>query len=226
MLGRLRTTMQPLGAIAALICALGLALPGASHAAPPDGPGTDDVSAQPCNDVCKAYMAWSDRVAAKLHPSSTVAQTTAQDGKPAGQMVHHHAAKSRQPSLNSFARLPVRRDATAQSAETAQAVVAPSRPVDGITDRFPTTAGFVSALLAGAAGAANDAPDSPIVSVTEVTPATRAGGAIDATSTIDATVRGPDMQFAVSLCLALCLLAALVVWGWSRARTQTPRVLR
>jgi hypothetical protein len=173
--------------------------------------GTDDASQQPCNDVCKAYMAWSDRVSAQLHPSP-VAQTAVPDGKPAGQMVHRRASRTRQPGLNAFAQFPVRRNATAQSAETAQAVVAPSRPLDGIADRFPTTAGFVTALLAGPAGATNEAPDSTVVPVTDAIPVT------PGTGPIDATAGGVDMQFTVSLALALCLLSALVVWGWGRTR--------
>ena len=213
MMGRLRSTIPTLGATAVLLCALGLAAPGTSHAAPPNGPATNDVSSQPCNDVCKAYMAWSDRLSAKLRPSPPVAQTAVPDGKPAGRAIHHVASRTRQPGLNAFAQFPVRRRATAQPAETAQAEVVPPRPVDGIADRFPTTAGFVTALLASTAGATNDAPESRIVSVTDAIPATRG------TRTIDATAGGADMQFVVSLCLVLCALSVLLVWGWSRART-------
>jgi hypothetical protein len=213
MMNRLRSTTQTLGAAAALICALSLAAaaPSPSYAAASNVSGTDDASQQPCNDVCKAYMAWSDRVSAQLRPSSPLAQAAVPDGKPAGQMVHRRASRTRQPSLSSFAQFPVRRNA-AQSAETAQAVVAPSRPLEGIADRFPTTAGFVTALLTGPAGATNEAPDSTVVPATDAILATRA------TSPIDATAGGVDMQFTVSLFLALCLLSALVFWGWGRTR--------
>jgi hypothetical protein len=215
MMNRLRSTTQTLGAAAAFICALSLAAaaaPSPLYAAASTVSGTDDASQQPCNDVCRAYMAWSDRVSAQLRPSSPVAQTAVPDGKPAGQMVHRRASRTRQPSLNSFAQFPVRRSATAQSAETAQAVVGPSRPLDGIADRFPTTAGFVTALLAGPAGATNEAPDSTVVPVADAIPATQG------TSTTDATAGGVDMQFLVSLFLALCILSALVFWGWGRTR--------
>jgi len=214
MMGRLRSTMQTLGAIAALLSALSLAGPSTSHAAESMMSGTDDVSQPPCNDVCKDYMAWSDRVSAKLHPSSTAAQSAFHDGKPAGQMVRRRASGTRQPGLNSFAQFPVRRVATPRSAETAQAVVASSRPLDGIADRFPTTAGFVTALLAGTAGASNEVPDSTVVPVSDAIPATRG------TSTIDAPAGGVDMQFLVSLFLAL-ILSALVFWVWLRGRTQS-----
>jgi ABC-type Na+ efflux pump permease subunit len=117
--------------------------------------------------------------------------------------------------LNSFAQFPVRRDATARSAATAPAEVAPSGAVEGIAERFPTTAGFVTALLASTASATNDAPESPVVSVTNAIPATRG------TSTIDDGAGGLDLRFAMSLLLALCVLSALVLWGWSRSRTQS-----
>jgi hypothetical protein len=211
MMGRLRSTMQTLGAIAALLSALSLAGPSTLHAAESTMSGTDDTGT-PCNDVCKAYMAWSDRVSAKLHPSSPVAQAAVHDGKPAGQMVRRRASGTRQPGLNSFAQFPGRRDATPRSAETAQAVVASSRPLDGIADRFPTTAGFVSALLAGT-GASNDPPDSTVVPVSDTIPATRG-------TSIDAPAGGVDMQFVVSLFLAL-ILSGLVVWVWLRDRTPS-----
>src|SRR3954454_17380267 len=166
MIGRLRSTMQALGAAAAFVCALSLAGPSTSHAAPPNVTGTNDVGGQPCNDVCKAYLAWSDRVSAMLHPSPPEAQTAVHDAKPARQVVPHRASGTRQRGLNSFAQFPVRRDATARSAATAPAEVAPSGAVEGIAERFPTTAGFVTALLASTASATNDAPESPVVSVT------------------------------------------------------------
>jgi len=214
MMGRLRSTMQTLGAIAALLSALSLAGPSTSHAAESTMSGTDDTGTPPCNDVCKAYMAWSDGVSAKLHPSSPVAQAAVHDGRPAGQMVRRRVSGTRQPGLNSFAQLPGRRDATPRSAETAQAVVASSRPLDGIADRFPTTAGFVSALLAGTAGASNEAPDSTVVPVSDTIPATRGG------TGIDAPAGGVDMQFVVSLFLAL-ILSGLVVCVWLRGRTPS-----
>jgi hypothetical protein len=204
-----------------VVCALSLAGLGATHAAPPKLSATDAAGRQPCNDVCKAYMAWSDRVSAMLHPS-TVPQSTVHDAKP-DQMVHHPVPRTRQQGLNSFAQFPVRRDATAPSAETAPVEVAPSRRADEIADRFPTTAGFVTALLASTAGATNDAPESAVVPVSDALPATRATGTIGA-SAIETTTGGLDLRFTMSLLLALCILSALVFRGWSRART--PRAMR
>jgi hypothetical protein len=212
MMGRLRSTMQTLGAAAALIYALSLAGLSTSHAAPSNLSRTDYVSRQPCNDVCKAYLAWSDRVSAMFHPSQPVAQTAVHHGKPAGWMVHHPASKTRQPSSNSFAQFPVRSDATPQSAETSQAEDAPSRPADPIADRFPAADGFVTARLAGTGSATNDTPESAVVSATDAIPATQG------TSKIDDTAGGLDIRFAVPLFLALCALSALVLWGWFRGK--------
>jgi hypothetical protein len=214
-MGRLRSTMQTLGAAAALIYALSLAGLSTSYAAPSILSETDYVRRQPCNAVCKAYMAWSDRVSVMFHRSRPMAQRAVHHGKLAGRMVHHHASKTRQPNLNSFAQFPVRSDAAPPSAETSQAEDAPSRPVDRIADRFPAADGFVTARLAGAGSATNDVPEITIVSAIGAIPATQA------ISKIDDAAGGLYIGFAVLLFLALCALPALVLWGWFRGRTQT-----
>jgi len=213
MMGRLRSTMQTPGATAALICALSVAGLSASHAAPPNVPGTDNASREPCNDVCKAYMAWSDRVSTMLHPSQPVVQTAVRDAKPAGQMVHHHASKTRQPGLSSFAQFPVRSDAAAPSAEPAQPEVAPSRAADGIADRFPAAAGFVTAILAATGSPPNDAAESAVDSANDVVPATRGPG------TIDNTAGGLNIRLALPL--LILSFSMLVFWRWFRGRART-----
>ena len=214
-MGRLRSTMQTLGAAAALVYALSLAGLSTSYAAPSILSETDYVRRQPCNAVCKAYMAWSDRVSVMFHRSRPAAQRAVHHGKLAGRMLHHHASKTRQPSLNSFAQFPVRSDPAPPSAETSQAEDAPSRPVDRIADRFPAEDGFVTARLAGAGSATNDVPEITIVSAIGAIPATQA------ISKIDDAAGGLYIGFAVLLFLALCALPALVLWGWFRGRTQT-----
>jgi len=215
MMGRLRSTMQTLGAALALVCALSLAGLSPSHAVPSNLSGTDDVGRQPCNRVCKAYLAWSDRVSAMFHPSRPGAQTAVHRRKPADWMVHHRTPKTRQPGSNSFAQFPVRSDATPQSAETSQAEDAPSRPADPIADRVPAADGLVTANLAGIGSATNDAPESAVVSATDTIPATQD------TSKIDDAAGRQNIRLAVLLLLALCTLSALVLWGWFRGRTQT-----
>jgi len=156
-----------------------------------------------------------------FHSSRAVAQTAVHHGRPAGRIVHHHAPKTRQPDLNSFAQFPVRSDAApqsaepSQSAETAPAEDAPSRPVEPIADRVPAADGLVTASLAGTGSATNDAPESAVVSVTDAIPAAQG------TSKIDHAAGGLDRRFAVLLLLALCALSALVLSGWIRGRTQT-----
>lgn len=225
MMGRLRSTMQTLGAALALVCALSLAGLSPSHAVPSNLSGTDDVSRQPCNHFCKAYLAWSDRVSAMFHRSRPVAQTAVHHRKLAGRMVvHHHASKTREPALNSFAQFPVRSDAAPQStetppsAETSEAEDAPSRPVEPIADRVPAADGLVTASLDGTASATNDAPESRVASVADAIPATQDQG----TGKIDDTAGGLHIRFALPLLLALCSLSALVLfWGWFGGRTQT-----
>jgi hypothetical protein len=219
-MGRLRSTMQTLGAAAALICALSVAGLSPSRAVPSNLSETDHVGRPPCNRVCKAYLAWSDRVSAMFHPSRPVAHTAFHHGRAAGRMAHHRAPTTRQPSLNSFAQFPVRSDATQQAAETPQSAEtspaedAPSRPVDPIADRVPAADGL-TASLAGTGSATNDAPESAVASATDAIPATQG------TSKIDNTAGRRNIRFALPLLLALCTLSALVLWGWFRGRTQT-----
>ena len=184
------------------------------------GAGIAALGRQPCNDFCKAYLAWSDRVSAMFHPSRPVARTAVHHGNPPDRMVHPRASKTRQPRLNSFAQFPVRSDATPPSAETSQAEAAPSRPVDRIVDRFPAADGFVTARLAGTGIATNDAAESTVASATDAIPVTQDTG------TIDDSAGGLDIRFAVSLFLALCALSALGFWGWSRGRTQTANAIQ
>jgi hypothetical protein len=238
MMGRLRSTMQMLGAAAAVICVLSLAGLSPARAVPSNLSGADAVSPQPCNHFCKAYLAWSgrvsamwsDRVSAMFHRPRPVARTAVHHVKLAGRMVvHHRVSRTREPSLNSFAQFPVRRDAmpqpaetpqaadTSQSAETSQAEDASSRPVEPVADRVPAADGFVTASLAGStSGATNDAPENTVASVTDAIPATQG------TSKIDDTAGGLHIRFALPLLLALCTLSALVLfWGWFGGRTQT-----
>jgi hypothetical protein len=221
MMGRLRSTMPTLGAAAALLCALSLGGPSPSHAAPTSSE-TGEAGRLPCNTVCKAYMAWSERVSAMLHPSQPVAQSAVHHRKLAGWMVHHLPSKTRQPSLNALAQFPVRSDAPS-SAATSPAEDAPSGPLDRIADRSAAAGGYVTATLAepslaepsladtrladtrlaGTASATNEAPGITLVS------ATRA----------DAPARGLNRRFVVPLLLALCALSALLLW-WVRASRQ------
>jgi hypothetical protein len=220
MMGRLRSTMQTPGATAVLIGALFLAGLNASHAAPSNGSGTDDIGRLPCNDLCKAYLAWSDRASAMFHPSSPAAQTAVHPVKPAGRMLPHPASRTRPPSLDSFAQFPVPGDTPPESAATSQAEIAPSRPAERIGDRFPVAGGIVAATPASTGSATNDAPESTVVSAIGAIPATQGARAIGNTGGV------LNMRFAMFLSLALCTLWALVFRGWFRGRTQTAHASR
>jgi hypothetical protein len=223
MIDRLRSSMQTLGVTAFLLCALSLAGLGASHASP-----SVRIDAEPCNDVCKAYMAWSDRVAAMFRPSQPLEQplekNAARHRRPLRAMVQH-AARTRRPGLNSFAQLPVQSAAMADSTETPQAAetppaeVAPSQPMDRIADRFPAADNFMIAKPDGTDSATNDAAESRVVAVADTAPATRGTG------TVGGAAVGPHLRLAAPLFLALCLLPALVFWRRFRGRRDEERAI-
>jgi hypothetical protein len=125
MMDRLRSPMQTLGVTAFLICVLSLAGPGMSHARPSHASQSVHSNGLPCNAVCKAYMSWSHRVTAMLHPSRPLKKTAAHHGRPPRTMVARHAPRTRQRSLNSFAQWPAQSDAPPQSAETPRAAEMP-----------------------------------------------------------------------------------------------------
>jgi hypothetical protein len=220
MMDRLRSPLQTLGGTAFLICALSLAGIGSSHAGPSSSSESVDVSGEPCNDVCKAYMAWSHRVSAMFGPSQPLEKHAAHHGKPPRTMVRYG---TRQPALSSFARLPEQSDAmpesaeTRQAAQTPQAEVAPSPPIDRIADRFPAAGNLMTAKRAGTDSATNDAAESTVVAVADTIPATQATG------TIDGSAVGVHMRQAAVLLLGLCALTALVFWRRFRGRHDADR---
>ncbi len=221
MMDRSRSPMRMLGVTASLMYALSLAGLGMSHAGPSDASQSVHINEQPCNAACEAYMAWSDRATATFRPSPPLEKSAAHDRRPPRTMVHH-AAKTRQPGLNSFAQLPAQSDATPESAETSQAAetpqaeVAPPRPIDEIADRFPAAAEFMPTKRVGTDIATNNAAERTVVAAAGTTPAR-------ATGTVGAAAHGPHMRLALSLLLALGALPALAFWWWFRARRHADR---
>jgi hypothetical protein len=224
MIDRLRSSMQTLGVTAFLLCALSLAGLGASHASPSNSSQSVRIDGEPCNDVCKAYMAWSDRVAAMFRPAQPLEKNAARHTRPLRAMVQH-TARTRRPGLNSFAQLPVQSAAMADSTETPQATetppaeVAPSRPMDRIADRFSAADKFMIAKPDGTDSATNDAAESRVVAVADTAPATRGTG------TVNGAAVGPHLRLAAPLFLALCLLPALVLWRRFRGRRDEERAI-
>ena len=65
----LQSMIKSAGLVVALIYALSLAGSSTVQAAPSNASETNYVDGLPCNDLCKAYMAWSDRIVARFLPS-------------------------------------------------------------------------------------------------------------------------------------------------------------
>jgi len=132
----LRSIPRALGVIAFLICALSLAGLGAARAHPSTPSPSVHGDAPPCNSACKAYMAWSARVAARLHPSR-LSETTADLHRRPLQRLAHHGPRLHQRGLNSFAQLRVPNDAAPSAAEPRRAMEIPPVPE---TPRSPDAA--------------------------------------------------------------------------------------
>jgi hypothetical protein len=219
MMGRPHWRMQPL--VAAMLAAFALSLVGLSpsHAAAASSSRTDVVNGMPCNDLCKAYMAWSDRMKAQFSVSRpqphAQLRTAAHTKRP--ERTAHHMAATRRSGLNSFAQLPGRSDPPPQSAEPAQAETAPSQPTGVIADGFSPPDG---ALAERRADAATEFPETMPIDAADpraATPEPVASGRI---------VGRPAMQLPLSLILALCALLAFGSWGWIRGRTRDASALR
>ena len=223
MMDRLRRPMQALAVTVFLICALSLAGLGRSQARPSNPSPAVPVQAQPCNTVCKTYMAWSHRIAAMFRPSRPQQRTAARHQP---RMMAHHAPGTHRPGLNAFAQWPVQmapdhgapppamesaQDAalpraaeTTQAPETPQAGVAPSRPVDQIAGRFPAAVDYMTATRAGTDVAA--AADRSVPALADAFPA-RQG-----TETVAAVAPRSDVRLVTALLLAFISLTALRLW--------------
>jgi len=196
---------------AALVLALSLAGLSTAQAARSNASETDHVNGQPCNDLCKAYMAWSDRLMARPLPSWPQMRVILVSKRP--DRTVPHAPGTRRSGSNSFAQLPQPSDAAPPSVETAHMQAAPSEPVQPITERSFPADGIVPAKPADAGGATNAAPETTFVSVT---------GFVSATQDTGMTrhfARGLDGRFGAELGLALCALLSLLSWGWLRRKT-------
>jgi len=242
MIGRLRSTMQRLGLAVALV----LAGPSTSHAAPSNASGTGYLNGLPCNDLCKAYMAWSDRIMgrlSRLSPSSRPPPSSAQP--PKARIEARIAVRRKRPdqsvdraaathhsdlsSLTQILRTQVlrRSNAAVQAAETPQVApqvtaAAPPAPINAIAERPSAATGIATTRLADDGRATNEPPPTPLdpfiapVSTTEDT------------STTDESARGGDGRLVTSLGLTLCALLSLLylVWVWFRHNTQAANRIR
>lgn len=219
-MGVLQSMMQRLVVAVALVCALPLAGPGTSYAAPPQPPKTGYVNGQPCGRFCKSYMAWSDWVMARFRPPQPQQRVVVRPRKPDPTI--HRASVTRQSNLDVFAQLR-RSEASPGPVETPHAQAAPSEPVQPITERpFPRTEQpfprdeMVAAKPADAGGATSEAPESTLVAVS--------GLASDTpdTAAVSPVARGFNGRFAVALGLSLCALLSLLAWAYFRGWLTRP----
>ena len=223
MMDRSRSPLRILAVTASLASALSLAELGSSHAGASNSPPSASVDELPCNDVCRDYMSWSDRVAPLFRPSPSAATTAAQRTKPPRAMADH-AAKPRRPALNSFAQWPPQGVATPDLDEpppvtaTSPARIGASRPRDQIGDRLPALPEFImpESMVAQRYRTGSAAPDAADGRTTRPrTPAT------PETGTDGASVGALGISLIALLCLALGGLPAL---QWRRrARRSVDR---
>jgi hypothetical protein len=216
-MGLPQSTMQRLGVAVALIYALSLAGLNTSHAASSNASETDYVNGPPCNDLCNAYMAWSDRVLARSHPSEPQMRVVVPHKRP--DRTVHRASETRQLDLNLFAQFPRRSNAAPQAVETPHVRAAPSEPVKPITEGLFPADGIVTAKSADAGVAKNESPETTRVSATGLISATQDNG-----TTRHFVAR--DGRFALSLALAISALLSLLSWGYLRRRMQTANPIR
>jgi hypothetical protein len=196
--------------VVALIYALSLAGSSTAQAARSNASETNYVNGLPCNDLCNAYMAWSDRIMARSRPSQPQMRGVI-DFKRTDRTAHH-ASGTRRSGSNSFVQLTEPSDAAPQSVEAAHVQAARSEPVQSITEGGFPAAEIVTAKPADAGGATNDSPETKPVSATGFVSANQNTGMISHVA------RGLDGRFVVELGLALCALLSLLSW-W-RLRRQ------
>lgn len=218
MMRHLPPKAQPLVATMLLACAVLLGGPVAGARAAP-GPAT--VNGMPCNDLCRAYLAWSDRMMAKFLPprpqarAQAAAPSQAPHQEPAKTAAHerksdraaHRATAPRKPGFNAFAQLPQAGVAPSRSSDVASAEGAAETPVDQTAQRSPPAEAGPSATTA----AATEFPEtSAVVPPPPASPATASTREI-----------GPDQQtrFPLSLVLSLSAFVAFLAWGWFRDKT-------
>jgi hypothetical protein len=232
MIGRLRSTMQRLGVAVALVLALSLAGPSKSNAAPSNASETGYVNGLPCNNLCKAYMAWSDRVMGKSSRPPDQGVGTSSFPPPRARIAVRHrrpdrtvdrAAGTRHLDLNSFTQVIRRSDAAAKAAETPQ-VTAAARPapVNAIAERRSPATGIATARPADAGSSTNEPPRTPLVSFIAPISATQD------TSKTEEFARGHDGRLMAPLALTLCALLSLLylVWVWFGQSTQDVNRIR
>ncbi|MBV9561533.1 MAG: hypothetical protein JOY90_13955 [Bradyrhizobium sp.] len=209
--------MQRLGVTLVLGHIVSLGGLGTSHAAPSNAAETGYVHGPPCNDLCKAYMAWSDRVMDSLHPSRHPSRVVVHHKKP--DRPAHPASRPRQLGLMPFAEHRRRPEMALHAEDIPHVQTASPEPASIRARAFPADQ-VVTAEPADAGAATNDAPVTLPASVTSLVSTTPDSG------TIVHFERGLDWRFVISLGLAFCSLFSLMAWGWLRRAAMRMNALR
>ena len=214
-MGRLDPRVQRLALAVLVVHALSLAGLGPSHAAAARSRSTDLVEGVPCNDLCKAYMAWSDRMMARFGPSRLQARaeprTAAHPKRP--ERTAHRGAAARRSGLNPFVQLPRQSIEAPQSAEPRQVEMASSPPTAPIANRLLPPDGSVTEQQLEPGSAMSAFAEMPPMFTVDPVSATQEA------ITTGHIASGPTKRLQISLALALCALLAFGSWGWIRVRT-------
>jgi hypothetical protein len=221
MIGCRQSMLLQIAALA-LVSMLSVVAPSRSYASPSDTAGY--VNGKPCNDLCKAYMAWTDRVLTAsrsvLHPRPP--ERVAVHRNKAERPVHRAAAPHRS-SGNAFAQLvhrsPVRTQVRTSAHADASARLVPEPVVRtaeqpsireqlSIAEQPSPVSEIAMAAPADFAGAA----EHPL----QLTPVSFTTESSGNTGTTVAIADVPDRRLPISLALALCALLSLLSWSWLR----------
>ncbi|WP_316234343.1 hypothetical protein [Bradyrhizobium sp. SZCCHNR1098] len=177
-------TSSRLGAVAALVSVICIAAPGAAQAGSANG---DLVNGQYCNDLCKAYMAWSNRMLAVTQPASysrpqvrvavpqSMTPKKMDKAEKPDRMAQHGPKPHRPANLNSFAQLPSGSQATQSSMEPPPSDLAASDEPGPATGRLFAADPLPHSAIADMRRA-TDAAGLRLVSVTEPVTVGEAGG--------------------------------------------------
>lgn len=222
MMGRPDPTLRRLGLTMLVVQAVSLAGLGPSHAAAVNSSGSDLVNGMPCNDPCKAYMAWSDRMLARFAlprpPAHAEPRTAAHPKKP--ERTAHHATEPRRPGLPSLAQLPQQNGEAPQQDEPRQVDMASSQPVSPIPERlFQANASMTEQRTEPGSRAAALADPMPMSVAAPVSAAQQPVAA-------DRVAARPAMRLQISLALAFCALLAFGSWGLIRMRTEATSAIQ
>ena len=206
------------GAAIALVSAIFMATPGTSQAGALRGSDTDIVNGQPCNDFCKAYMAWSDRVRAMIQPAQArsrvrVAQPQKKiDAAERPQRVTHRTPKPGRQPLNSFAQLPSGSHLTRAAMDTPRPEAMSAEPAGAGLGRFSGD-GMTPPTLADFRGSTFEADTQQ--------PAMTVAASADEPRTVGTGhgFNAPNTRL-ISFLLALGALLAYFAWGWLKQRAR------